>query len=214
MASVMLEGHGMNKINSGFTRLTDKELDNRAAQIITALTGNTSFPTPAPTLAVIQTKLTAYQAALAMPEGVARTQAVKATRDDLSTALEQLARNLELTPNVTDTQLATTGFDLRKPAAQTADVPPAPANLRLKPTGVSGEVQFQFDPSARAKTYELQTSLDPNSGNWTQNGMFSSSRGVVVGGFTRGKDVWGRVRAVGPNNTVSGWSDPATVMVA
>ena len=38
--------------------------------------------------------------------------------------------------------------------------------------------------------------------------------GVMVGGLARGKDIWGRVRAIGPNNTASGWSDPATVMVA
>lgn len=214
MALFLLKPHCMNKINSGFTRLTNAEFDNKAAQIIAAVTGNASFPTPSPTLAVIQTKLTAYQNALAMPDGVAKAAALKSTRADLETALDQLARNLELTPNVTDTQLATTGFDLRKPAAQTADSPAAPANLRLKPTGVIGEVQFQFDASPRAKTYELQTSIDPNSGNWVQNGLFSSSRAVVIGGLTHGKDVWGRVRAIGPNNTMSGWSDPATVMVS
>jgi hypothetical protein len=165
-------------------------------------------------LAELQTKLDAYQTALAQPAGVARTAAVRSARADITLALEQLARNLELKPNVTEAQLATTGFDLRRPAAQTSIAPPAPANLRLKTTGVSGEVQFLFDPSDRARTYELQTTLDPNTGNWIQSGMYSSTRGVVVSGLTRGKDIWGRVRAVGPNNTVSGWSDPATVMVA
>jgi len=204
----------MNKLNSGFTRLTDTELDSKAAQIITALTGNASFPKPEPTLEVLQTKLTAYQTALAKPDGVARTAAVRSAREDLSNTLQQLARNLELTPNVTDTQLATTGFDLRKPTGQTSEAPLVPGNLRLKTTGVTGEVQFVFDSSARARAYEIQTTIDPNTGNWTQNGMFSSTRAVVVGGLSRGKDIWGRVRALGPNNTSSGWSDPATVMVS
>ena len=44
----------------------------------------------------------------------------------------------------------------------------------------------------------------------TQNGMFTSTRGVTVSELTRGKDIWGRVRAIRP----SGWSYPATVIVA
>lgn len=204
----------MNKLNSGFTRLSDKELDNKAGQIIAAITGNSAFPSPSPTVEMLQQKLTAFQTALALPDGVIRTAQVKATREQLGAALEQLARNLELTPNVTDAQLATTGFDLRKAPVSSSEPPPIPGNLRLKTTGVTGEVQFLFDPSDRARTYELQTTLDPNTGNWVQKGAFSSTRGVVVPGFERGKDVWGRVRAIGPNNTASGWSDPATVMVS
>jgi hypothetical protein len=204
----------MNKLNSGFTRLNDSEFDSKAGQIIAAVTGNAPFSGAATILAVVQTKHTAFQAALALPSGVAKTAAVKATREELSIAIEQLARNLELAPGVTDAQFATTGFDVRKPIAQTGEAPAVPVNLRLKMTDISGQVQFLFDPTDRARTYEIQTTLDPNTGNWTQSGSFSSTRKVVVGGFNRGKDVWGRVRAIGPNNTASGWSDPATVMVS
>ncbi len=37
---------------------------------------------------------------------------------------------------------------------------------------------------------------------------------VMVDGLTRGKDIWDRVQAIGPNNTSGAWSDPATVMAA
>ena len=117
-------------------------------------------------------------------------------------------------PGITDAQLATTGYDNRKQAGQTGDAPAIPTNVRLKTTGVTGQVQVLFDPSERARTYEIQTTIDPNTGAWSQAGMFSSSRGVIVEGLSRGKDIWSRVRAIGPNNTASGWSDPATVMVA
>jgi hypothetical protein len=36
----------------------------------------------------------------------------------------------------------------------------------------------------------------------------------VLEGFERAKDIWVRVRAIGPNNTKSGWSDPATILVS
>jgi hypothetical protein len=42
----------------------------------------------------------------------------------------------------------------------------------------------------------------------------SAARGTVVAArLPRAKDMWGRVRAIGPNNTKSAWSDPATVLV-
>src|SRR5437764_3904968 len=105
----------MNKLNAGFTRVSDEDMDNKAQSIIAALTGNANFATTTPPLATITTSLTAFQDALAMPQGAARTAQVAATRATLTTQLEQLARNLEMTPNVTDAMLATTGFDMRQP---------------------------------------------------------------------------------------------------
>jgi len=88
-----------------------------------------------------------------------------------------------------------------------------PQNVRLKLTGVSGQVQLLFDPSERAKGYQVQTTTDPNNGTWTDYDTFSSSRTIVLSGFPRAKDIWVRVRAIGPKNTKSGWSDPATILV-
>src|ERR1700731_4384198 len=102
----------MNKLNTGFSRLSDNDFDNKAQAIVAALTGNANFPTTTPTLANITTAINAYQDALAMSPGQPRDVAVAATRATLSTQLEQLARGLELVTNVTDTMLATSGFDL------------------------------------------------------------------------------------------------------
>ena len=190
----------MNKLNSGFSKLPDDVFDNKAQTIVAALTGNAAFPTPSPTLAVVTTALTDYKSALAMPEGtVARTAQVTTTRIKLSTLLEQLARNLELTPNVTEAQLATTGFDLRKVPAFTAEPVAAPGNVRLKQTGVSGVVQVMCDAVDRGQAYELQYTLDANAGPWTDGGTFASTRGIGITGLTRGKDYWVRIRAIGPH---------------
>jgi hypothetical protein len=51
----------MNRLNTGFSRLPNEELDNKADDIIKALTGNAKFPTPNPALAVVQGKLDAYR---------------------------------------------------------------------------------------------------------------------------------------------------------
>ena len=69
------------------------------------------------------------------------------------------------------------------------------------------------DAVPRAQAYELQHTLDPNAGLWTDGGTFASTRGIGMTGLTRGKDYWARIRAVGPDGP-GAWSDPVTTLVA
>jgi hypothetical protein len=208
-----VEGRGMNKLNTGFTRIKDEELDNKADTVINALTGNLNFPGVAALLAALVLALKNFRDALAMPPGPARDAAIAETRPVLTTQLEQMARTLELTPDVTDAMLATTGFDMRAPVVRTGAAVDAPGDVRLKLTGTSGQVQVLFASVNRAKSYEVQFSLDPSTGQWTDAGTFGSSRNLFLNGLPRAKDVWVRVRAVGPDGP-GGWSDPATILVA
>lgn len=79
----------MNKLNTGFSKLSDNDFDNKAQAIVAALTGNANFPTTTPTLATITTSIAAYQTALALQPGQPRDAQVAATRATLSTQLEQ-----------------------------------------------------------------------------------------------------------------------------
>src|SRR4051812_25435783 len=144
------------KLNKGFGQLRDNELDNKAQTILAALTNNEAFPSPSPNLETVGAALAAYQNALAMSESPARAAQVTATREALETTLQQLAANLELTPNVADAQLATTGFDLPKERSRTTEPVVAPGNVRLKATGQAGEVQLLCESVNRAKTYQVQ----------------------------------------------------------
>jgi hypothetical protein len=201
-----------NILNRGFSRFPDESLVSKVVTIIAALTGNANFPTTSPTLTVLQGALDALTQAMAI-QGPTRETAVAAARRDLEQKLEDLADNLENTANNDPVKLATTGFDMRKDTAQTAEPPDVPTNVRLKTTGVSGEVQVLFEPSARARSYQVQVTQDPNAGPWIDYDTFSSTRRIVLTGQPRAKDIWVRVRAIGPNNTKSGWSDPATILV-
>lgn len=170
------------------------------------------FPLLRRSLATISASRTAFAQALTLPKGQARETAVSAARSTLTTQLEQLARNLELTPGVTDAMLATTGFALRQTPSRTDAPVEAPGNLRAKATGTMGSVQLLCDPSERAKSYEAQWTLDPNDGSWTDAGTFGNTRRIIINGLTRGKDHYFRVRAIGPDGP-GPWSDPATIMV-
>ena len=183
-----------------FIRVRNEDLDNKAQSIVAALTGNASFATTTPPLATISASLTAFQAALALPSGVARNAQVASTRASLTGQLEQLARNLKMTPSVTDAMLAPTGFDMRQPISRTGAPVDAPRNVRLKTTGTTGEVQVLCESVNRAKSYQVRFTEDPNTGT-------SSDGGMIIQGLERGRDYRARGRAVGPDEP-GPWSHP------
>lgn len=202
----------MNKLKTGFSRVRDRDLADRARTVIAALSDNSNFPATARALATLKSRLAPLESALALPKGTARDEQLASTRSPLATHLEQLARKLEMTPGVTDAALATTGFEIRIPPRRTDAPVDAPGNVRLKGTGRMGSVQLLCDAVKRARTYQVQYALDPNAGPWVDADIFGSTRGIVLSGLTRGRDYWFRIRAVGPRGP-GAWSDRATIMV-
>jgi hypothetical protein len=203
----------MRLLNSGFSDLSPEAFADKVGFIIGQLTGNPNYATTNPTLAAVQAALDPLNAGILMPPGQARDGAIATARPPLEEMMQDLAENLEQATPGNLAKLSTTGFDIRKTAVQTTEPPPTPGNLRLKNLQESGAVQFLFDASERAKSYQFQTTDSPNTGPWKDYDPVSSTRNVVATGLPRAKDVWGRVRAIGPNNTRSAWSDPATVLV-
>ena len=158
----------MKTLRTGFSRLREDELDDAAEKVHTALNGNTNFPTTTPTLAQLATGTGNYREALAMPPGQARTAAVAARRAELEGLLSALASNLNLVPNVTEEMLATTGFEFRKDSVRTGADVDAPADVRVKPSGMSGELEVRCKPVDRARSYQLQYTQNAQStlGGW------------------------------------------------
>jgi hypothetical protein len=201
----------MNRLNSGFSRVRNFDLAKRTRAIVAALTGNVNFPTTTPTLTAVRSSLSALQSALTLPRDNARDTEVAAARSTLTLQLHQLARNLEMTLDVTDAMLATTGFEIRKRGTRSDAPVNAPGNVCLKATSVRGKVQLRCAPVYRAKSYEVQYARDPNTGRWTDAGTFGSTRRITISGLTRGKDYWARIRAIGPKGP-GAWSHLATIM--
>jgi hypothetical protein len=203
-----------NTLNRGFTRYPLDTFISRVQTIVDMLTGNADFPTTDPPIASVATKLTDLTKANSNPNPAAREAGIELIRPQIEQMLDDLADNLEKTSHGDGPMLATTGFETRKATEQTDEAPEVPQNVRLRTTGTTGEVQVLFEPSARARAYEIQIALDPNVNAWTLYDVFSSSRNVILTGQPRAKDIWVRVRALGPHNTRSGWSDPATTLVS
>jgi hypothetical protein len=201
------------KLNTGFSQYSDSGVADKADEIVKALTGNAKFPAPSPTLASITALTKTLRDAIAST-GPGRGLAVLAARGALVAALTALAANLLATPNVTEADLATTGYDLPKPRTLTGAAPDAPKNARVKHSGQTGVVipQCNAVKGGGVRVYEVQWTLDPNNGPWNDGGSFPNSRAMKLIGLPRAKDVWVRIRVIGTNGP-SAWSDPATILV-
>ena len=89
---------------------------------------------------------------------------------------------------------------------------PAPQNVTLTPTGISGELGLRGGAVLNARAFEAQSCINPaNNADWENQGILSATR-ATLSGFTPGKVVWMRERAtgaVGPGV----WSEPVPTMV-
>jgi hypothetical protein len=202
----------MKKLRTGFSQLKEDELDNAAEKVHQTLTGNPNFPDTTPPLSQLASALSAYRAALAMPAGQTRTSTVAARRAALEGVLGTMASNLNLVPGVTEEKLATTGFEFRKESVRTGAEVDGPQDVRVKPSGVTGELEVRCKPVERARSYQVQYTTNAQSGPWADGRVYTSTRGIKISGLERGKDYWVRVRAIGANGE-GPWSDPATAMV-
>jgi hypothetical protein len=86
---------------------------------------------------------------------------------------------------------------------------PAPQNLRLEYTGMSGELLLKFDRVINANNYSVQTAAS-SEGPWEDQGLSTTVR-VNIDGLTPGKVCWARVCANGSAGA-SEWGGPATAM--
>ncbi|HEY1583236.1 MAG TPA: hypothetical protein VGF73_09070 [Chthoniobacterales bacterium] len=202
----------INILNRGFIQMSVNDFVALVLVIIDKLTANPDFPVTDPTLAAVSAQLGVLQAAMLIVDPVAREQAILAARAALEQMLDDLADNLEKTANLDPVKLATTGFPMHKAPEQTSEAPAIPTNARLRRTDLAGQSQLLCEAVNRAHGYEVQTSVAAD-GPYVPYDTFSSTRKMLLSGFEHGKDLWVRVRVIGPNNTKSGWSEPVRILV-
>jgi hypothetical protein len=192
--------HPMQRINLGFGRYTDAALLVIAQAILAALTGNTFFPTPTPTLAALQTAVEAYSEALAaaVDGGKTAVAAKNARKQELMDLLVQLGIYVMLTANGDVEMLSSSAFPLTK---DRQPLPPLekPEITKMESGINSGELHVSINAVKGARTYVYQYTLDPLSqgSNWVSNNST-----LVKFGFNNlevGKKYWCRVVAYGKN---------------
>ena len=202
----------MFKIDLRFRDLADTEFAANAEMIVSSLSRQRNLVVP--TKSVLSAALRDFTKALALPKKTPTSEArIAATRSILEMLLEKLATNLKLGAVGTEAQPPTGRFGTERNGACNRVPVDAPTNVRLKPTGTSGEVQVLSASVRRARAYQVQFARHEDTSQWFDGGTFASTRGMIVQNLTRAKDYWFRIRAIGPGGP-GNWSDAVTILVS
>jgi hypothetical protein len=201
----------MTKSLTNFTSLSDSGLESKTELIISSLTGNTSFPTPTPTLAALQTAADAFSAALLKAGTGNRVDiAIKnAAREVLVDLMRNLCMYVNLTANGDRAMLLSSGFNIskdREPIVITK-----PENLKIETGLSSGELLLSVNAvkgaSAYLHEYSTDATLAPQS--WVSTTTTASK--ALLDNLQPGVTYYCRVGVVGPNGQLL-YSDAASRM--
>jgi hypothetical protein len=195
-----------------FAKLGDSSLVTKTEYIITSMTGNTHYPTPTPTIPVVQTAATAFQDTLAAATdgGKIKTAQKNAAREALLDLLRNLALYVQQHCQDDLATLLSSGFEARK-EPQPAGVLPAPEGATLLNGTLTGTLNLRSKPVTNARSYEAQTTTDVNKADsWDAVGTFTSTR-IELADLTPGTTYWARLRAIGAAGP-GAWSDAVSAM--
>jgi cell pole-organizing protein PopZ len=181
-----------------------------AQSVVTAMTGNPSYPSPAPTLAAVTAGITALQSAEAL--ALARTKgAVEARnnkRADLVTLLQQLRGYIQ---TVADADVETAATVIRSAGIAVRKAPARKARVFDAVQGAaSGSAKLLAASAGRRASYEWQYSTDGGK-TWLIAPATLQAKTTVTG-LTPGATVEFRYRAV--TKTGEGnWSQTVQLIV-
>ena len=201
---------GILHVSLSFAQLPDAALAEFPGQVITGLTGNAAFPTPAVSLANLGTAKTAFEDALtAMANGGKQATATKdAARENLLNLLRLEANYVQGAANNDLATLLSSGFQAA--SNNTAQSPLAKPGILDILNEASTQLVVRGKPVANAHAYEAQ--VKNGAGGFTPAGTFTQVRRLVLTGLTPGQTYTVQIRAVGGSTGYSDWSDPVSHM--
>jgi hypothetical protein len=181
-----------------------------ALSVVQAMTGNPSYPSPAPTLATVTAAITALEAAETAT--LARTRGSVPVRNEKRLALVMLLRQLrgyiqtvaDANPDTAVSVIESAGVGVRKATAR------KPRVFEVKPGAVSGSAELVAALASRRASYEWETSTDGGK-TWVLARSTLQAKATVTG-LTPGAVVQFRYRPV----TKAGegdWSQPLSLVV-
>jgi hypothetical protein len=181
-----------------------------AQGIVKGMTGNTSFPTPNPTLASVTEAVTDLQTAETAV--LARTKGAATVRNEKKTALVTLLQELrgyiqaQADANMENgaSIIQSAGIAVKKTAVR------APRVFAAKPGAVSGTVKLMTNSAGHRASYEWQYSTNGGT-TWTTMPTTLQAKTSLTG-LTAGSTVEFKYRPV--TKTGEGnWSQPVSLLV-
>lgn len=188
----------MDKLNLNFNPYNDAAFLVKAKLIVKQMTGAPEFPAPQPTMAELQSGVSAFEAAI-QAASYGDKQLIN-DRDEKRAALEDL---LTIEGYYVMNQaggersiLLLSGYDLAKTPTPQAPVT-NPTNLQLVSGPNSGDMLLTYDKVSGSRIYQVYYTQDatlPESA-WTM--LTTTTTKIMLTGLVPGKPVFVKVVAVG-----------------
>jgi hypothetical protein len=188
------------KIVTGFTRLAQTKLLQKAQMILQCMTGNTNFPTPAPDLETIGGAIGDFAGALANPVSKANTALKNQFRATLIALLNQLALYVQMNGNNDETILLSSGYSLRK-TKQPVGVLSKASNFKALPLH-NCMIKLSNKKIAGADSYSYEYTNFPVTDTSVWTIINSTKANTVIANLTSGSCYAFRVAGIGANPTV------------
>ena len=176
------------RLTTGFGSYRDTDLEQKAQQILVSMTGNLRFPTPTPTLPVLQEATDAYRQALVrIDDGNKETTVVKnQRRDQLIVLLNQLALYVQMVTQGDEASMLSSGFDLAK-ARTPVGILPKPNALHVEPASMRGCLKVSVNKIKGASTYLFGYTTAPVTPDSVWTDEVSSKTSVLIESLTSGR---------------------------
>ncbi len=205
----------MKKIALGIGRANPDDTAAFTETIVSAMTGNTNFPTPDPALTVLADAAAAIRAKRI--EITNMEAALMAKRDQLKDlsrttkdAVRKMANYVENKSDGAIDKIHSAGFTVMGDP-----VPGGPLtqvqNLRVQFSDNEGQLDVRYNTVPGAAMYVVETATLPD-GPWAQTAITTRTSQTLTD-LTPGTKYWVRVRAIGSAG-VGPWSDLACKMAA
>ena len=199
------------RVSRDFIKAPANDLANLCDDVIDGLDGNTAFPTPpvdVPDLTILNTTLrTSITAADA--GGPQQTAAKNKAYAAVVSALRKNANYVEIQADNDEETLLSSGFDIVSTNRAQAPLD-QPVIVQIANLGTT-QLLIRMMSVLNARSYQVQLATAAN-GPWTEAGIYTQARRIVLKGLTPGTIYFVRVRAVGGSTGYSEWSVPANLM--
>ena len=209
----------MAKVKLELQEKDDGQLKLFATAHKTAMNLNVNFSTPVPNASVFDPVLTAYGTKLDAIETA--EIALKVLRADKAALRKVLEGHLVARGDYVDSaalgdaaKIQSAGFEVQAEGTPTTSLP-QPQNCTATAGDDEGEGDVACNAVPRAKSYIIECRIHEDNappGEW-QHVKVSSRSSTTVSGLIPGKKYAFRMKAVGPNEVESPWSDESVCRV-
>jgi hypothetical protein len=199
------------RINTGFTRGSDNEVNNLSLDVMDALTGHPVFinPTVSPSAMLILQKAFSASMTDARKGGTDRTLAKNIAKQALVDALVSDALYCQGLARHDLNTLLTSGYEVAS-TNRTPGPLDTPSIITIL-NNVSGQLTVRGQNVLNGRIYQAQASTDGGK-MWGNLGNFNGARLMLLKPTTPGATYIVQICALGGSTGQSAWSNPFTIM--